>query len=154
MSSNSEHEQGPTESTGVSNSNEKNGAETASASAGQETKKDTVENSVEPTEERKSASSWFPTLTIPPNFTSQLNTFSSSFLQVTSKVSAAATTLVQKTLPQRPSTPPEDQPKEFENVETASAEVEEKPTEENKETFSMSKDLTSEIRVEFILTLN
>lgn len=60
-------------------------------------------------EQKSSASSWFPNLSIPTNLTSQLNNLSSSFMQVTSKVSAAANTLVQKTLPQRPSTPTEEE---------------------------------------------
>lgn len=62
-------------------------------------------------EEKKSssASSWFNNFAIPPNLTNQLTNLSSSLIQVTSKVSAAANTLVQKTLPQRPTSPVENQ---------------------------------------------
>lgn len=65
-------------------------------------------------EPKSSASSWFTNLSIPTNLTSQLNNLSSSFMQVTSKVSAAANTLVQKSLPQRPSTPTENEQAEGE----------------------------------------
>ena len=65
-------------------------------------------------EPKSSASSWFTNLSMPTNLTSQLNNLSSSFMQVTSKVSAAANTLVQKTLPQRPSTPTENEQAEGE----------------------------------------
>jgi hypothetical protein len=59
-------------------------------------------------QERKSASSWFTNFTISPALTSQLTSISSSIMQVTAKVSAAANTLVLKSLPQRPSTPDGD----------------------------------------------
>ena len=56
-------------------------------------------------EERKTASSWLNNLGFSPQLTSQLTSLSSSIIQVTSKVSAAANNLVQKSLPQRPSSP-------------------------------------------------
>jgi len=87
-------------------------------------------------------SSWFSNLGIPPNLTNQLTNLSSSFMQVTSKVSAAANTLVQKTLPQRPVTPNEN-----EQTEVASKNEEghqtEQNLEENTEVAGTNKDLTS-----------
>jgi len=82
-------------------------------------------------EQKSSISSWFNNFTIPtipPNLTNQLTNISSSLLQVTTKVSAAANTLVQKSLPQRPSTPTED--------------VEQTETPKTEET-SATKDLAS-----------
>ena len=49
-------------------------------------------------EQKPAASSWFNNFTIPPNLTNQLTNLSSSLMQVTSKVSAAANTLVQKNI--------------------------------------------------------
>lgn len=103
---------------------------------------------VQPTpvvEERKSsASSWFTNLGIPPNLTSQLNSLSSSLMEVTSKVSAAANTLVQKTLPQRPSTPTENEQVEG---ETKTEEQQENPstasTEHGDIAAGINADLTS-----------
>jgi hypothetical protein len=92
-------------------------------------------------EEQKasSSSSWFTNLGLSPNLTNQLTNLSSSFMQVTSKVSAAANTLVQKTLPQRPSTP--------EQTEVETKTEEEQPTEqtseENTGLVGINKDLTS-----------
>lgn len=82
-------------------------------------------------EQKSSISSWFNNFTIPtipPNLTNQLTNISSSLLQVTTKVSAAANTLVQKSLPQRPSTPTEN--------------VEQTETPKTEET-SATKDLAS-----------
>ena len=95
-------------------------------------------------EQKSSASSWFTNLGIPPNLTSQLNNLSSSLMQVTSKVSAAANTLVQKTLPQRPSTPTEDEQTEG---ETKIEEQQENPptaeTEQGDIAAGINADLTS-----------
>jgi hypothetical protein len=96
-------------------------------------------------EEQKnsSSSSWFNSLGIPPNLTNQLTNLSSSLMQVTSKMSAAANTLVQKTLPQRPSSPDEN-----EQTEGATKHEEEQKTEqiseENTGAAGVNKDLTSE----------
>lgn len=90
-----------------------------------------------------SGSSWFSSLPIPPNLTSQLSTFSTSFFQVTSKVSAAATTLVQKTLPQRPSTPVEDQAVETKTENESQATEENKSDNDKTETVTPTIDLTS-----------
>jgi len=90
-------------------------------------------------EEQKPSSSWFTNLGLSPNLTNQLTNLSSSFMQVISKVSAAANTLVQKTLPQRPSTP--------EQTEVEAKTEEEQPTEqtseENTGLVGINKDLTS-----------
>ena len=88
-------------------------------------------------EEHNSVSSWFNNFTLPPNLSNQLTNLSSSFLQVTSKVTAAANTLVQKTLPQRPSTPTEPEPTD---------EKDQPSSEEQKETTDTNKDLTSTYR--------
>lgn len=87
---------------------------TVSAAAPAAEEKVVEENATAVTNEpvKSSASSWFNTFALPPNLSTQLTTLSSSLFQVTSKVSAAANTLVQKTLPQRPTTPTEDQPTE------------------------------------------
>lgn len=86
-------------------------------------------------EQKPSISSWFNNFTIPPNLTNQLTNISSSLLQVTSKVSAAANTLVQKTLPQRPSTPTENEQTETNTTETG----------ENKDLTSIFNDLSSTV---------
>jgi hypothetical protein len=94
---------------------------------------------VEEQKPSSSSSSWFTNLGLSPNLTNQLTNLSSSFMQVTSKVSAAANTLVQKTLPQRPSTP--------EQTEVETKTEEEQPTEqtseENTGLVGINKDLTS-----------
>jgi len=106
---------------------------TASAAAPAAEEKVVEENATAVTTEpaKSSASSWFTTFALPPNLSTQLTTLSSSLFQVTSKVSAAANTLVQKTLPQRPTTPTEGEPKEG-NVEN-----------ENENESVTNKDLTS-----------
>jgi hypothetical protein len=104
MSTNTEQEQPTVESTStVSNETENLPASSADDAA-------TAGNPTPVVEEQKpsfSPSSWFNNISMPPNLTNQLTNLSSSFLQVTSKVTAAANTLVQKTLPQRPSSPTE-----------------------------------------------
>jgi hypothetical protein len=94
-------------------------------------------------EERTSSPlSWFSNLGIPPNLTNQLTNISSSIIQVTSKVSAAANTLVQKSLPQRPVSPNEN-----EQTEVATKHEEGQQTEQNSEentgAAGINKDLTS-----------
>jgi hypothetical protein len=93
-------------------------------------------------EEQKSSSSWFSNLGLSPNLTNQLTNLSSSFMQVTSKVSAAANTLVQKTLPQRPTTPNENEQTE-ETKKTEEGQQNEQTTEDNTEAAGANKDLTS-----------
>jgi hypothetical protein len=93
-------------------------------------------------EEQGSSSSWFSNLGIPPNLTNQLTNLSSSFMQVTSKVSAAANTLVQKTLPQRPVTPNENEQTEVANKNEEGHQTEQN-SEENTEVAGTNKDLTS-----------
>ncbi|CAF4996481.1 unnamed protein product, partial [Rotaria socialis] len=92
------------------------------------------------------ASSWFTSFGLSPNLTNQLTNLSSSFMQVTSKVSAAANTLVQKTLPQRPSSPNEneqtDQTTKYDD-ETTKNEDEQQVSDENSAVAGINKDLTS-----------
>lgn len=85
------------------------------------------------------SSSWFTGFGISPNLTSQLTNLSSSFMQVTSKVGAVATTLVQKTLPQRPSSPNQDEETE---VTTKSADTEQ-TSDEFSAVAGINKDITS-----------
>ncbi|CAF2050834.1 unnamed protein product [Rotaria magnacalcarata] len=91
-------------------------------------------------------SSWFTSFGLSPNLTNQLTNLSSSFMQVTSKVSAAANTLVQKTLPQRPSSPNEneqtDQTTKHDD-ETTKNEDEQQVSDENSAVAGINKDLTS-----------
>ena len=63
-------------------------------------------------------------------------------MQVTSKVTAAANTLVQKTLPQRPATPPENEQTEV-TTENETEQQNEQTPEENTEVAGINKDLTS-----------
>jgi len=95
-------------------------------------------------EEQKSSSSssWFNNLGISPNLTSQLTNLSSSFIQVTSKVSAAANTLVQKTLPQRPLSPNENEQTEVVTKNEEGQQTEQN-SEENTGAAGINKDLTS-----------
>ncbi|CAF4072615.1 unnamed protein product, partial [Rotaria magnacalcarata] len=90
-------------------------------------------------------SSWFTSFGLSPNLTNQLTNLSSSFMQVTSKVSAAANTLVQKTLPQRPSSPNEndqtDQTTKHDD-ETTKNEDEQQVSDENSAVAGINKDLT------------
>ena len=88
-------------------------------------------------EERKTASSWLNNLGFSPQLTSQLTNLSSSIIQVTSKVSAAANNLVQKSLPQRPSSP--DDNAEQTPVPTKA----EDGQQTGEETNEANKDLTS-----------
>jgi hypothetical protein len=59
--------------------------------------------------EEQKTSSWFSNFGLSPSLTNQLSNLSSSILQATTKVSNAATALVQKSMPQRPSTPNENE---------------------------------------------
>jgi len=76
--------------------------------------------------------SWFSSIGLSPNLTNQLSNLSTSIIQVTSKVGTAANTFVQKSFPQRPSTPNENeqQPTTTENKE-------------GQQTSETNKDLTS-----------
>lgn len=99
-----------------------------------------TDNSAPVVEQKPSStSSWFNNLGISPNLTSQLTNLSSSFMQVTSKVSAAANTLVQKTLPQRPSSPNENEQTEVTNKN----QDEQQTSEDNQGATGINKDLTS-----------
>jgi hypothetical protein len=53
-------------------------------------------------------SSWFSSFGLSPNLTNQLSNLSTSILQATTKVGNVASTIVQKSMPQRPSTPNEN----------------------------------------------
>ncbi|CAF3942949.1 unnamed protein product [Adineta steineri] len=100
-----------------------------------------------PSASASSASSWFNSLGLSPNLTSQLTNLSSSIMQVTSKVSAAANTLVQKTLPQRPSSPDQNEQTEAAAAATSEKTEEnqkvEQTTEENTVESGINKDLNS-----------
>jgi hypothetical protein len=149
MSTNTEQEQPTVESTStVSNETENLPASSADDAA-------TAGNPTPVVEEQKpsfSPSSWFNNISIPPNLTNQLTNLSSSFLQVTSKVTAAANTLVQKTLPQRPSSPTEGEQTEGatkneegqENI-PASEENPEAAAGTNKDLTQMFNDLSSTV---------
>ena len=90
-------------------------------------------------EQKSSSSSWFNNLGLSPNLTNQLTNLSSSLMQVTSKVSAAANTFVQKSLPQRPSSPNENEQTEVESKNEEGQQT----SEENPEAAGTNKDLTS-----------
>ena len=78
-----------------------------------------TETTVEPSSiQEPKTSSWFSSFSLPPNLTNQLTTLSSSILQATSMVGSAATTFVQKSMPQRPSTPTENAEQTSETVGT------------------------------------
>jgi hypothetical protein len=89
-------------------------------------------------EERKPSSSWLNNLGLSPNLTSQLTNLSSSIMQATSKVTAAANTLVQKTLPQRPSSPNDNEQTEIKHEEEQ--QHVEQTSEENTGTAGANKD--------------
>jgi hypothetical protein len=93
-------------------------------------------------EQKSSPSSWFNNLGISPNLTNQLTNLSSSIIQVTSKVSAAANTLVQKTLPQRPSSPNENEQTEV-VIKNEEGQQTEENSEENTGVAGAKQDLTS-----------
>ena len=135
MSSTSETENAPAPVAAADAPAPEPGAETpAPAAAAPEEKVDEQNAPAAPAEPPKpSASSWLNAFALPPNLSTQLTTFSSSLLQVTSKVSAAANNLVQKTLPQRPATPTEG--------ETTEGKVE--ADGESKESNATNVDLTS-----------
>ncbi|UJR31575.1 hypothetical protein I4U23_019062 [Adineta vaga] len=88
------------------------------------------------------ASSWFNNFGLSSNLTSQLTNISSSLMQATSKVTAAANTLVQKSLPQRPTTPNENEQAE-EVVKTEENQQTESSSEGNTALAGINKDLTS-----------
>jgi hypothetical protein len=102
-------------------------------------------NQAQAAEEQKSSSSWFSNLGLSPNLTNQLTNLSSSLIQVTSKVSAAANTLVQKSLPQRPTSPDaNEQTEEAKKTdEVQQTEPTEHTTEELTGVAGVNKDLTS-----------
>lgn len=143
MSTNSEQEQPTVESPPTVSTETENLP--PAASTADDNKSVATDQGPAAVEEQKnsSSSSWFNSLGIPPNFTNQLTNLSSSLMQVTSKMSAAANTLVQKTLPQRPSSPDEN-----EQTEGAAKHEEEQKTEqiseENTGAAGVNKDLTSE----------
>ena len=142
MSTNTEQEQPVVETPStVSNETENLPAVTTEGEA-------TVAKPTPVVEESKSSSSWFTNLGIPPNLTSQLTNLSSSFMQVTFKVSAAANTLVQKTLPQRPSTPTETE----EAVKAEEKAENEQTSEDNTE--GTNKDLTSKDAMNYCIKVN
>ena len=136
MSSTSEQAQTTVEATAPTETST-NTASPPSVSTDEKTVIPAAADSVPAVEEQKSLSSWFNNFTLSPNLSSQLTNISSSLMQVTSKVTAAANNLVQKSLPQRPSTPTES-----ENV----AEKDSASSEEQKEGTEANKDLTSTYR--------
>jgi hypothetical protein len=147
MSTNTEQEQPTVESTPtVSNETENPPAANESTTAAE----------AAPVVEENKVSSWFNNLSmpsIPPNLTNQLTSLSSSFMQVTSKVSAAANTLVQKTLPQRPSTPPPGS-EEAEAAATKTEEEQENAQESSELAAGINKDLTRKCLLSHLIYLN
>ncbi|CAF3662274.1 unnamed protein product [Rotaria sp. Silwood1] len=91
-------------------------------------------------EEQHSTSSWFDHFGLSSNLTNQLTNISSSIMQVTSKVGAVANTLVHKTLPQRPSSPIENQ--QSTDI-TTNIEDDKQTSEESTGMAGINKDLTS-----------
>ncbi|CAF0922561.1 unnamed protein product [Adineta ricciae] len=89
-----------------------------------------------------SASSWLSNLGLSPNLTSQLTNISSSLIQATSKVTAAANTLVQKSLPQRPTSPTENEQAEP-VTKTEENQQTESPIEQTSGIAGINKDLTT-----------
>jgi hypothetical protein len=147
MSTNTEQEQPTVESTStVSNETENLPAANEPTTAVNPT----------PVVEEWKPSSWFNNLAIPPNLTSQLTSLSSSFLQVTSKVSAAANTLVQKTLPQRPSTPPLENEQTEGTATTTEGGQENAPTtqEHSEVAAGINKDLTRKCTIIHLIYIN
>jgi hypothetical protein len=141
MSTNTEQEQPKVESPpSVSTETENSPPPASSTTDDNSTAAASTTNEAPAVEERRSSSSWYNNLGIPSNLTNQLTNLSSSLIQVTSKVSAAANTLVQKTLPQRPTTPNEN-----EQTEGANKNEEEQTSEENTGAAGTNKDLTSKI---------
>jgi hypothetical protein len=139
MSTNTEQEQPKVESPpSVSTETENSPPPASSTTDDNSTAAASTTNEAPAVEERRSSSSWYNNLGIPSNLTNQLTNLSSSLIQVTSKVSAAANTLVQKTLPQRPTTPNEN-----EQTEGANKNEEEQTSEENTGAAGTNKDLTS-----------
>ncbi|CAF3627806.1 unnamed protein product [Rotaria sp. Silwood1] len=92
-------------------------------------------------EEQHSTSSWFDHFGLSSNLTNQLTNISSSIMQVTSKVGAVANTLVHKTLPQRPSSPIENQ--QSTDI-TTNIEDDKQTSEESTGMAGINKDLTTD----------
>ncbi|CAF3958358.1 unnamed protein product [Rotaria sp. Silwood2] len=93
-------------------------------------------------EEQHSASSWLNSFGLSSNLTNQLTNISSSIMQVTSKVGAVANTLVHKTLPQRPSSPNENEQTDVTTKTEDEKEIEQ-TSEEPTGIAGINKDLTS-----------
>jgi len=143
MSTNIEQEQ-PTVESPPSVSIETENLPSASSTTDDNSTVVATTNQVPAVEEQKSSSSsWFNNLGISPNLTSQLTNLSSSIIQVTSKVSAAANTLVQKTLPQRPLSPNENEQTEAVVTKNEEGQQTEENSEENTGAAGINKDLTS-----------
>jgi hypothetical protein len=142
MSTNTEQEQPKVESPPSVSTETENLPSASSTTDDNSTVVATTDQAPAVEEQKSSSSSWFNNLGISPNLTNQLTNLSSSIIQVTSKVSAAANTLVQKTLPQRPSSPNENEQTEV-VIKNEEGQQTEENSEENTGVAGAKQDLTS-----------
>ena len=141
MSTNIEEDK-PTTEASSSVSPEIDNTQLLSASVNSNSITTTISDQASIVEKQQTSSSWLNSFGLSPNLTNQLTNLSSSFMEVTSKVSAAANTLVQRTLPQRPSSPNENEQADAATKTEDNKKIDES-AEEKSDAAGTNKDLTS-----------